>query len=74
MKSGTFSIDSRWMILLWFAFDLWGAVAGGGNVGYIAHLGGFAGGFALAWGLLHFGAIESTEYELTLPEILQGVE
>ena len=41
-----FSLSSIWMILFWLAFDIWGAMRGGGQVAYFAHLGGFAGGFS----------------------------
>lgn len=44
----TFSVSGYWMILLWFAFDVWGAMKGGGGVAYFAHIGGFAAGFGLA--------------------------
>ena len=40
-----FSVSSMWMILFWLAFDIWGAVEGGDNIAYFAHLGGFAAGF-----------------------------
>jgi membrane associated rhomboid family serine protease len=39
-----FSLSSYWMILFWLAFDIWGAMQGGGGIAYFAHLGGFAGG------------------------------
>jgi len=44
----TFSVSSYWMILLWFAFDIWGAVHGSQGVAYVAHVGGFLAGFSLA--------------------------
>ena len=50
--AGSFSISSYWMILLWLVFDIWGAIASDGSVGYIAHLAGFAAGFVLAIFLL----------------------
>jgi membrane associated rhomboid family serine protease len=50
--AGSFSISSYWMILLWLLFDIWGAIASDGSVGYIAHLAGFAAGFVLAIFLL----------------------
>src|SRR6516162_3778323 len=46
--TGTFQVGSFWMILLFLVFDVWGAVRGSGNVGYVAHLAGFAIGFVLA--------------------------
>ena len=43
-----FSLRSFWMILLWFAFDIYGALKGHGGVAYFAHIGGFLTGFGLA--------------------------
>jgi membrane associated rhomboid family serine protease len=43
-----FSLSGYWLIILWFAFDLFGAFSGSGHVAYIAHIGGFLGGFGLA--------------------------
>ena len=42
-----FSVRSFWMILLWFAFDILGALQGRG-VAYFAHIGGFLAGAGLA--------------------------
>lgn len=44
----TFSVPSYVMILLWLVFDIWGALIGGGQVAYFAHLGGFVAGALLA--------------------------
>jgi len=43
-----FAVSSFWMILFWLSWDLFGAfvLSGNSNVGYFAHLGGFAAGFA----------------------------
>ncbi len=49
---GTFEISGYWMILMWLVFDILGAVYGGGNTAYFAHLGGFAAGAAGAVALL----------------------
>jgi membrane associated rhomboid family serine protease len=43
-----FNISGYWLILFWFAFDLFGAISGSGHVAYVAHVGGFLGGFGLA--------------------------
>ena len=43
-----FSVRSFWMIFLWFAFDILGAMYGDGGVAYLAHIGGFVAGFGLA--------------------------
>jgi len=69
---GTYSVSSYWMVLLWAAFDVWGAVRGGGNIGYYAHLGGFATGFVLAVVLLKIGLIEMERGERSLLQVLAG--
>jgi membrane associated rhomboid family serine protease len=48
----TFEISGFWVILMWLAFDILGAIDGEGNVAYFAHLGGFFTGAALAVVLL----------------------
>lgn len=42
-----FRVRSFWMILLWFAFDIVGALQGRGGVAYFAHIGGFVAGVGL---------------------------
>ena len=42
-----FHVRSFWMILLWFAFDIVGALQGRGGVAYFAHIGGFVAGVGL---------------------------
>ena len=46
-RPGTFSIRGYWLIILWFVVDIWGAVEGGGNIAYGAHIGGFLTGMVL---------------------------
>ena len=75
IRVGTFSLSSYWMILLWLAFDLWGAAAssgGDGGIAYFAHLGGFACGFATAWLALRQGWIEMEDDEQSLPDLIAG--
>src|SRR5208283_1119595 len=50
--AGELTVSSFWLILMWLVFDLWGAIRGGGNIAYSAHLAGFAAGFGLAIFLL----------------------
>lgn len=66
--SRSFTISSMWVIFFWLFFDIVGAYLGGGNVGYMAHLGGFAGGAAIAIILLMTGLLKSTKYEKNLLE------
>lgn len=72
--AGSFSVSSFWMVLLWLAFDVWGAVRGGGNIGYIAHLAGFAAGFLLAVLLLVLRWVEMEQGERSLLQLVAGDE
>jgi len=68
----TFLVASYWMILLWLIFDIWGASRGAEMVAYYAHLGGFAAGFALAFGLLRGKVVQMDELEKSLLGIFGG--
>ena len=65
-----FTVRSFWIILLWFVFDIWGALEGGGGVAYLAHIGGFGAGFALAVLLLKTKIIVMERDETSLLELL----
>ena len=66
----TFSVSGIWMILLWFVFDIWGAVSGGQGVAYFAHIGGFAAGFGLAVLMLKVKWVEMERDEKSLLQML----
>jgi len=66
----TFTVRSFWMILLWFAFDIWGAVRGGQGVAYFAHIGGFVGGAALAVLMLKLKLVTMESYEKSLLQLI----
>jgi len=68
-----FTVRSFWMVLLWFAFDILGALYGGGGVAYMAHLGGFGAGFAMAVLLLRTKVVTMEEDEKSLFELV-GLE
>lgn len=70
IRFGVFGVSSIWMILLWLAFDIWGATAGGGGVAYMAHLGGFAAGAAVGVMLLERKWIEMDRGERSLLQVL----
>lgn len=73
IKGGTFSCPAWGVILLWLAFDIWGAAMGGGAIAYWAHIGGFASGAAIGLIGLQLGWLQITEYDnRTLLEILKG--
>jgi membrane associated rhomboid family serine protease len=65
-----FCLSSIWVILLWLAFDIWGAVSSGGHVAYFAHLGGFAGGFCLAILMLKFKMVTMERHEKSLLQLI----
>jgi hypothetical protein len=56
------------MILFWLVFDLLGAIFGGGNIAYWAHLGGFGAGMVIGFLFIAFNALET--YDPTLFEVL----
>jgi len=65
-----FSVSGLWVILLWFAFDVYGVIRGGGGVAYLAHVGGFVTGFVLAIVLLRMRVVEMERDEKSLLELL----
>ena len=65
----TFSVSSYWMILLWLAFDIFGACTGEGETAYWAHLGGFGGGFGLAFLMAKCGWVRMERHEKSLLQI-----
>ena len=71
-RIGTFMVSSFWMILLWLAFDIFGAVLGAGHTAYYAHLGGFGAGFMLAFMLLALKGIQMHPDEESLLCLLGG--
>lgn len=62
-RAGVFEISGFWLVLLWVAFDLWGAMSGSPGVAYWAHLGGLAAGFSLALLGLFLEWIAMTQYD-----------
>jgi membrane associated rhomboid family serine protease len=66
-----FNVSSGWVILFWLAFDILGAVLGGGGVAYFAHLGGFAGGVVLAILMLKYKMVTMERYEKSLLQIIE---
>jgi membrane associated rhomboid family serine protease len=57
------------MILLWFAYDIFGVIVGAGKIGYFAHIGGFITGFVVAVVLLKIKYITMTSYEKSLLQV-----
>ena len=69
-RFGKFTVKAYWMILFWLVFDLLGAIFGGGNIAYWAHLGGFGAGMAIGLLLIAFNTLET--YDPTLFEVMTG--
>jgi membrane associated rhomboid family serine protease len=63
-----FAVSSVWMILFWLSWDIFGAfvLSGHSNVGYFAHLGGFAAGFGIMLAMCRLGWITVESYERSL--------
>jgi membrane associated rhomboid family serine protease len=69
-RYGKFTVKAFWMILFWLVFDLLGAIFGGGNIAYWAHLGGFGAGMFIGFSLIALNVLET--YDPTLLEVLRG--
>jgi len=67
---GTIEISVYILIVIYFIFDLWGVVSGGGNVAYLAHVAGFVAGFGLGASLVLTRLVESDADEQHLFEVL----
>lgn len=66
-----FHVRSFWMILLWFAFDILGALYSSGGVAYLAHIGGFVAGFGLALIMLKTKFVTVERYEKSILQLLR---
>ena len=67
---GVYQIPSMLLVAFFVLFDVFSmlASAAGANTdptAWVAHLGGYASGFAITFALLKFGAIASTQFDLT---------
>jgi len=69
-KTGKFSVQTFWMILYWFGFDILGTMFSNDGVGHWAHIGGFIGGIILAYCALKLKLVES--YHHTLMDVIAG--
>lgn len=73
MKTGTVEIQAWILIVVWFIFDVEGAMRGVGNVGYLAHIAGTLTGAVSGYIILETKLIRLTPYDnRSLPEILKG--
>ncbi|MBL9120209.1 MAG: rhomboid family intramembrane serine protease [Phycisphaerae bacterium] len=67
----TFELAAYWVILMWLAFDVWGALGGDGFVDYVAHVMGFLLGFGAAIALLKLGWVTMDDDERSILDILK---
>ncbi len=75
VRGGSFSCPAWGIILLWFAFDVWGAVTGGDSIAYWAHIGGLLGGVGIGLVCLYLGWFQLTQLDhRSLLQILRGEE
>lgn len=73
VRFGTFQMPLWGLAVIWLLLDLYGAIRGGGNVAYWAHLGGFFAGLGTGYLFLRRGWVELTEFDnCSLEEILAG--
>ena len=63
LRAGTFEVALWALALVWCAFDAFGAITGGGDVAYWAHLGGFLSGVCAGIVALKLGWVTLTEYD-----------
>jgi membrane associated rhomboid family serine protease len=71
--TGTFSVSSYWIILMYIAFDVVGlALAGESGVNHLAHFAGAASGFAIAASLNAAGVIKSADGEETIIDLYRA--
>ncbi|MHC4424965.1 MAG: rhomboid family intramembrane serine protease [Planctomycetota bacterium] len=68
-----FSLRSFWLILIWFALNIYGVIRGSQGVGYFAHIGGFVAGVGLALLLLKTKHITVERHERSVLDLL-GLE
>lgn len=62
---GIFHVPAMVFVGLFVALDLINAIRGGGQVAYIAHLGGYAYGFLVGVGLLWFRIIPRNDFDVS---------
>jgi len=71
VRAGSFTVAGYWIILYWVAWSILGAMMRFDNVGYWAHLGGFAAGLAGGIALLKLDIVTMEPDEISL---LQAVK
>ena len=69
-RIGTFHLSGFWVILMWFIFDVYGAVSGSEGIAYWAHIGGFLSGVAVAVILLVLKSVFNFKDERSLLDVM----
>ena len=72
IRFGTVAIPAWVAIAIYAALDLVGVVVGGGDVAYVAHLGGLAVGGLVALGLIATRLLKPARGEVNLLQLLRG--
>lgn len=67
--TGTFSISSYWIILLYILFDLWGLASSPDGTNYVAHVSGMVFGLIAGIAMVKTGWITSSREEQNLLEL-----
>ncbi|MEM6886316.1 MAG: rhomboid family intramembrane serine protease [Verrucomicrobiota bacterium] len=63
IRFGTVSISGYWLILAWFALDIFGSLGSADGIAYWAHIGGFLSGLVLGFLILQLKRIELSRYD-----------
>lgn len=63
IRLGLFDAPGFWLIIAWFALNLYSALHGGGQVAYWAHIGGAVAGFLLGLLFIKQGWVDIGDYD-----------
>lgn len=66
VRGGAFALSSFWIILMWLAFDILGALMRTGGTAYYAHLGGFFAGAGVGLAFLLLGWVKMDQGERSI--------
>ena len=70
VRVGSFYMSAIFLMLIYFALDLLGALRGSDAVAYVGHLGGWATGFAIGCALVASGLVPSSADEINLLQLV----
>lgn len=69
-QQGKFKVDARLLIMFWFVMDMAGALGNEQGIAFLAHIGGFVGGFFLAAVLVWGRVVALTPDDQTLFDVV----